>query len=148
MDELLNMDLGLIESEELANYDGIGEFSTGSFQTIPDGEYICKITKIEAKISEKNKTPFINIWTNILDGDYAGQNIFVAFYFSEKAKLISAGKVKRLLNSFGFELSNAHFASLNTLVGSISAELLEAIVEVKQETKKDFKNYTILKHEG
>lgn len=143
MEELLNLDLGLMNDENFNEFRGNEE---NDYATIPDGIYEVSIEKVEAKISKQSQKPYLNMWTNIVNGDFKGQKIFIPFFFSnQQSSVISGKKIKEIGYVLGFELDSSHFKNLAVLQQVMESNFLTGIITIEQKEKNGFKSYTIKK---
>lgn len=91
------------------------EASTGEFEKLPAGGYVCVINAVEDKVT-KNGTPYLSVIFDVMEGDYRGhfsddwgtQNPWAheyAAYYSSKSLGVFKGFLKAVdeSNSTGFE---------------------------------------------
>lgn len=143
MEDLLNLDLGIMDDETFKVFRGDEE---NEFAQIPDGIYTVSIEKVEAKMAKESQKPYLNMWTNIVDGDFKGQKIFIPFFFtSQKSSVISGKKIKEIGYVLGLDLDNEHFKTLAILQNIMDTHFKDGIITVKQTEKNNFKTFTIIK---
>ena len=116
------------------------------FEDVPEGEYECKIDKMELKESSKHD-PMFFCQFRILQGDFKNSCLFMNQVITQGFQI---GQVNRFLRSLQvFDDSEVEFkdyAQYNELILDVMEEIdsngTEFLVEYKK-SKKDFPIYTI-----
>lgn len=111
---------------------------------VPDGQYECKVDKIEMKESKTGK-PMVSIWFRILAGDFKNSVLFMNQTIHTGFGLHTAKKMLSDMDT-GLPVDFQSFAQFAGLIESvkeaIETQKLEYAVKYTT-TKNDFKNFEI-----
>ena len=111
---------------------------------VPDGQYECKVEKMEMKESKTGK-PMVSIWFRILAGDFKNNMLFMNQTIHTGYGLHTAKKMLSDMDT-GLPIDFQSFAQFAGLIESvkeaIETQSLEYAVKYTT-TKNDFKNFEI-----
>ena len=111
---------------------------------VPDGQYECKVEKIEMKESKTGK-PMVSIWFRILAGDFKNSVLFMNQTIHTGFGLHTAKKMLSDMDT-GMPIDFQSFAQFAGLIESvkeaIETQKLEYAVKYTT-TKNDFKSFEI-----
>ena len=108
----------------------------------PDGDYEVVIENVALKHSEEKGTEWFSFTTKIIEGEYAGQTIYVNLFLSEKSVRITLGKLMSLISSLGYEIDLAMFNNKESILDGLQSLIGSEITLGKKTSKKGFTDYS------
>lgn len=87
----------------------------------PEGDYLCKITKVEEKTGKNSGNIFWNLWWKVQQGEFEGQYIFDKLFFTEGG----LKRMKLVLARLGFDVSGEINLEREMLVGKYAMITVE-----------------------
>ena len=112
---------------------------------VPDGQYECKIDKMEMKESKSGK-PMVSIWFRIIAGDFKNSVLFMNQTIHTGFGLHTAKKTLSDMDT-GLPIDFQSFSQFAGLIESVAEAIktqnLEYAVKYTT-TKNDFKNFEII----
>ena len=119
------------------------------FEDVPEGEYECKIDKMELRKSKTKEEPMFSCWMRILKGKYKGQMMFMNQVITQGFQIHIVNEFMRdLAPDFDREIEfteDGGYSAYNDLVMDVFEHISESYEYAikKTKTKKGFDAYYV-----